>query len=203
VRRLLVGTALAIASARPAYADGVYFSQTIGIGSSNEDTIGRAIRTRASIGARVRWLAIESWVASDTRYARDGGLLFIGGEPREGSDLASYGVATRAIVPLHRAPKATLEGYVRAGAGIATANGELEGFRGHTMGAGGGLQLRGRVRALGFLWAPLFLLHRGPHVTGALFVDGGFDRVELRMGDRSLTTTVSQMALGFAIGSTF
>jgi hypothetical protein len=190
--------------ARMAHAEGVYFSQTVGVGHADEPSIGRALRTRASIGARVRWLAVETWVASNTRPAReDAAILFVGGEPRAGSDLASYGVATRAIAPLHRTRDLIVEGYLRANAGVATATGELAGFGGHTFGGGGGFQIRGRVRALGFAWAPLFFVERGPHVTGALFVDTGLERVTLRAGERSLAANVSQLAIGFAVGSTF
>jgi hypothetical protein len=45
-----------------------------------------------------------------------------------------------------------------------TANGELDGYGGFGLGVGGGVQLRGSVRALGFLWGPLFFVERGPKV---------------------------------------
>lgn len=69
--------------------------------------------------------------------------------------------------------------------------------------AGGGLQLRGRVRALGFIWTPLFFVKRGPHVTGALFVDYGYERLDLTRADRELLVKANHLVMGFAVGSAF
>lgn len=194
---------LLLALATPAHADdGVYYSQTIGIGQSS--MFGRPMQTRASLGARVRFLAIESWIASDTQLSRDGAWLgFAGGEPRMSSDLDTYGISLRGIVPLHRTRSAILEAYARGNAGLASANGQLDGFAGNVFGGSVGLQLRGKVRALGFAWAPLFMLDRGPHVTGALIVDQSFDWVSLHAGERSARASLSHTTLGFAVGSSF
>jgi hypothetical protein len=187
-----------------AHADGVYFHQTIGVGQADDPLIDKTIQTRAGVGARVRWLAIEAWTASDAKPERDGALVgIVGGEPTMGSDLASYGMAMRAIVPLHRTPKAQLEGYARIGAGLVEASGQLVGFDGHTLIGGGGIQIRGRVRALGFVWGPLFFMNRGPRVTAALFVDYGYERMTLRGEHREIRTGVSHLVMGFAVGSSF
>ncbi len=201
--RLLIAIALVSVTAR-AHADGVYFQQMFGIGQSDSPLIGKTVQTRAGIGARVQNLAIESWVASDSAPEREGAVFgLVGGEPRMGSDLASYGIAIRTIVPIHRSEKVTFEGYTRIGAGLVEASGRLDGYGGTMVGVGGGFQVRGLVRALGFVWGPLFWLQRGPRVTGALFVDYSYERIALTRADRELHTRGSHLVMGFAIGSAF
>jgi len=183
--------------------DGVYFTQTVGLSHASEATFGRPLQTRAGFGARVRYLAVEAWMSSDTQLARDGSwLYFVGGEPKMKSDLDSYGVTARAIAPVHRTAKATVEAYARGDLGLAKATGELDGYRGPLAGLGGGLQIRGSVRALGSAWGPLFWLDRGPRVTAALFLDAGYDLVELH-GERTIRTGLVRTTLGFAVGSSF
>jgi hypothetical protein len=202
IMRALLATLLVCAGT--ARADGVYFHQQIGVGQAESPLLDKTIQTRAGIGARVRWIAIEAWAASDTQPEREGALFgIVGGEPRMKSDLASYGVATRLIMPLHRTDKLKLEGYARFGAGLVEATGQLDGFDGHTLIGGGGLQVTGRVRALGFAWAPLFFMKKGPYVNGALFVDYGYERMELGRADRVIRSGVNHLALGFAIGTAF
>jgi hypothetical protein len=193
-----------VLTATTAHADGVYFNQMVGINHADAPQIGKTVQTRAGVGARIDSLAIEAWVASDTAPEREGATLgFLGGEPAMGSDLASYGVALRTILPLHHTDKITVEGYTRIAAGVVDASGQLEGFGGSMLAAGGGLQIRGPVRALGFVWAPLFFLQRGPRVTGALFVDYGYERLDLARADRDLRVKASHLVMGFAIGSAF
>jgi len=199
IRSLAVFAVLASTAAR---ADGVYFTQTVGLSHASESTFGRPLQTRAGFGARVRYLAIEAWMSSDTQLSREGAWLFVGGEPKMKSDLDSYGVTARAIAPVHRTAKATVEAYARGNLGLAKATGELDGYRGPLAGLGGGLQIRGSVRALGFAWGPLFWLDRGPRVTAALFLDAGYDLVELH-GERTIRTGLVRTTLGFAVGSSF
>lgn len=202
MRALLVMLLLTSADARA--EDGIYFHQTVGVGQAQDPLIDKTIQTRAGVGARVRWLALEAWAASDTQPARDGALFgIVGGEPKLGTDLASYGMSTRLILPIHRTDTALLEGYARVGAGLVEATGQLDGFAGHTWIGGGGIQIKGRVRALGFAWGPLFFMKRGPRVTGALFVDYGYERMTLHGADREIRTGMSHLVMGFAVGSSF
>ncbi|HEU0033363.1 MAG TPA: hypothetical protein VFQ53_22180 [Kofleriaceae bacterium] len=209
---LVICAALVGASARAEAepTSGLYFSQSLGIGRARGDLapmVGNAMRTRASIGARVRWLAIEPWITSDLQTARDGALQgIVGGEPAAGrSDLSYYGVDVKLIAPLVRADNAVIESYVRGGGSIVEANGALDGYGGHALGVGAGVQLTGRVRALGFLWAPLFLIKKGPKVSGSLFLDQGFEFVTLRSMSTTtpLTSRVGHVTLGFAVGTRF
>ena len=199
-------------AAAPARADeGVYFSQSLGVAHARgglADTVGNAIETRLALGARLRWLAVEGWVMSNVQTDRDGGRLagFVGGEPAEGrADLEAYGFALRAIAPLYQAPGGEkIEGYIRLSPGIVAGTGMLEGYRGMGFGASGGLVLTGKVRALGFLWAPFLFMKKGPKVTGSLFLDQGFDFVRMERDDaRTIRARVGHISVGFALGSTF
>jgi hypothetical protein len=97
-----------------------------------------------------------------------------------------------------------LEVYVRGGPRISSVDGAMVGYSGEGIGAGTGIQLSGKVRALGFLWAPLFFLQRGPKVVGALFLDQGIDIYWMHgQGMRSIEVPMVSTNLGFAIGSDF
>jgi hypothetical protein len=196
--------AIVLTATTAAHADGVYFNQMIGAGQSDSPLIGKTVQTRAGVGARIDSLAIEAWSASDSAPDRRDALFgMIGGVPSHLTDLASYGVSLKTIIPIHHTEKVRFEGYTRLSAGIVEASGRLEGYGGRMVSAGGGFQVTGRVRALGFVWGPLFFLKRGPFVTGALFVDYGYERMTLEHGDRSLSPRSNHLVMGFAIGNAF
>ena len=204
--RAVLVSVLAIGTA---HADGVYFKESFGVSRARgelEGTVGNAIHTRLGAGFRVRWLAVEPWLGTDLQTGRDGAFRgFVGGEPETGrADLTQYGIDLKAIAPLHRSTDVTLEGYLRAGPSLVGGNGALADYSGQALGVGAGMQLQGRVRALGFLWAPLFFLERGPKVTGALYVDQGYEFVRLRKRDAMpIDAHVGNVSVGFAIGSAF
>jgi hypothetical protein len=209
MRSPLIVAAIALA-ATPARADGVYFAESFGVGmarGSLEPTVGRSIHSRLALGARVHWLALEAWAQANMQTDREGAWKGLaGGEPADGrADMEGYGFAVKVIGPIYQAPQGErLEGYVRIAPGIAGATGMLDGYRGVGLGTSAGIQLTGKVRALGFLWAPLFFVKKGPKVTGALFLDGGWDFVRLQKADApTLTARVGHVAVGFAVGSTF
>ena len=199
----------AVVFAGTARADGIYFKESFGVGRAAgalEPLVGNAMHTRLGVGARLGWVAIEPWLGSDLQTSRDGAFKgFVGGEPAEGrADLAQYGIDLKAVAQLHHTEDVVVESYVRAGASLASGNGALDGYRGEGLGVGAGIQLRGRVRALGFLWAPLFFVKRGPKVTGALFIDQGYEFVWLRHRDAMpVTAHVGSVSVGFAIGTAF
>lgn len=213
--RIVIVVALVLAaSAQAARADdadfGVYFEESVGVGIAHGDlapTVGRAIHTRAGVGMRIGWLAIEPWLMTDLQEHREGGLrgFLFGGQPAPGTaDLDAYGLDLKIIAPVHRSTSAQLEAYVRAGAGIASGSGVLDGYTGSTTGAAFGMQITGRVRALGFLWAPLFFVKRGPFLTGALYIDAGYDLYRLDMATApTIRAHVGHVNVGFALGSRF
>ena len=206
--------ALLAALAVPARADerpsGLYFSQSLGVGQAKGDLepiVGNSIESRLTLGARLGWLAIEGFAESDVQTDREGALRgFIGGDPAPGrADLEMYGFAVRLIAPLYKSPNGEkLEGYVRFSPSVVTGTGVLEEHRGMGFGASAGIALTGKVRALGFLWAPLFFVKKGPKVTGSLFLDQGWDFVRLERDNmRTLNARVGHVSVGFAVGQTF
>lgn len=209
--RTIVLAALLAAVQSTARADeGVYFSQSLGVAQAKgslQPTVGNAIESRLALGARVRWLAVEGWAMSNVQTDRDGGLEgFLGGDPADGrADLEAYGFALRAIAPLYRAPDGVrLEGYVRLSPGVVAGTGMLEGYRGYGLGAAAGVQLTGKVRALGFVWAPFLFMKKGPKITGSLFLDQGLDFVRLERDDaRTIRARVGHISVGFGLGSSF
>jgi hypothetical protein len=206
MRIALALASVSLALASTARADGVYFTQNVGVGNASgelESMVGRTLRTRAGLGARVGYLAIEGWLAAHVQAERvNNEIPMIGGDPPPGrADLEQYGVDVKAIAPLHRTRDITAEGYLRLGAGIVSGTGELDDQRGYQLGAGGGLQIRGRVRVLGFLWGPLFFLNKGPKITAALFVDHGHEWVVIERG--AIEARLSALTIGFAVGSSF
>jgi hypothetical protein len=194
----------------PAQADdGIYFAEAIGVGQARGElaaTVGNAIQSRLALGARMKWLAVEGWIMANMQTDREGAWRGLaGGEPAAGrADLEHYGFSVKAIAPLHRAPQSRLEGYVRVGPSIVTGTGMLDAYRGYGAGASAGLQVTGQVRALGFLWAGFFFMNKGPKVTGALFLDTGWDWVRLSSPDSdTIRARIGHVTVGFAVGSAF
>lgn len=207
--------ALLAALAAPAAADGapsgLYFSQSLGVGQAKGDLqpiVGNSIESRLTLGARLRWLAIEGFAESNVQTDREGAFRgFIGGDPAEGrADLELYGFAVRLIAPLYQSPNGEkVEGYVRFSPSVVGGTGALADYRGYGLGGSAGVALTGKVRALGFLWAPLFFVKKGPKVTGSLFIDTGWDFVKLESTDamKTLNARVGHVSVGFAVGQTF
>ncbi|HEY4181133.1 MAG TPA: hypothetical protein VGM90_30020 [Kofleriaceae bacterium] len=202
MRRLL---ALALFAPAIARADGLYASESIGVSlpdASLAPYLQQPLKVRLAVGARWRFLAIEPWLSSDLQLDRDGATRgILGGTPANGTaDLATYGVDAKLIGKLDD----HLSAFVRMGPSRAEANGMLDGYSGWGAGASAGVQLTGRVRALGFLWAPLFFVKRGPMVTGSLFLDQGVDFYRLRMpGAPDIDAHVAHVSIGFALGADF
>ena len=185
--------------------NGLYVAESFGAGAANgplQRVVGGALHVRIGLGMRLGNFAIEPWIASDLQTQRDGGFKgLIGGDPSSGSaDIELKGLDAKYIIPID----SHIDVFVRAGPLLADGNGALAGYHGRGVGAAGGAQLTGRVRALGFLWAPLFFLDRGPMVTGALFLDAGYDATFLRMaGGPPINAGIAHVSIGFAIGTGF
>jgi hypothetical protein len=202
--RYALALAIVFASAS-ARADGVYFTESVGVSLPRGDLepyVLQPMKIRLAVGARWRFVAIEPWMSADMQGDREGGLKgFLGGDPPDGTaDLSTYGVDAKLIGKLDP----HLSVYVRSGPSFVEANGALEGYSGYGFGASGGVSISGRVRALGFLWAPLFFVKRGPFVTGSLYLDQGFDFYRLKMaGAPDLDGRVGHVSIGFTLGSDF
>jgi hypothetical protein len=201
-----VAAALAVpAGARAEGIDGLYLTESFGVASAGgrfSSMLGTPLHLRLAAGVRVGNAAIEPWILSDLQTDRDGATLGIaGGDPRPGAaDINSWGVDFKYIVPLER----HVSLFARGGPMVSDGTGALAGYHGRGIGAAAGAQLTGKVRALGFLWAPLFFVDRGPMVTGALLIDAGYDFSFLRMsGGPPVHARIAHASVGFAVGSAF
>lgn len=203
--RLAMLGLLCVLAAAPAHADGYYFEQVIGVASGrgrSSAPLSLGLHSKLGVGLKRGGFSIEPWIASDLTFDRDSATLDIfGGAPAAGrADLEGTGIDLRYTYRLPRG----LALYVRGGPRFATGAGALGGFDGPGFGVGTGLALTGRVRALGFLWAPLFFFHEGPYAVGAIFIDQGVDVYTLT-GPPAGTRLVSIVGtdLGVAIGTDF
>jgi hypothetical protein len=185
--------------------DGAYVTESFGVASAHggfAGMLGTPLHLRLAIGMRLGHFALEPWILSDMQVDREGATLgIVGGDPRPGAaDVNSMGLDAKYIVDLH--PHVAL--FARGGPLVSDGTGALSGYHGRGIGVAAGAQLTGKVRALGFLWAPLFFLKRGPMVTGSLFVDAGYDFYFLRMsGAPAVDARVGHISLGFAVSSAF
>lgn len=198
--------ALLLVASTTAHADGFYYSESVGVATargSDAGAMSSSLRTRAGVGYRMGAISIEPWLSVDLAFARDGATLEVfGGAPASGhADLEGGGLDVRFSEALGRG--FTL--YTRVGPRYASASGALTGYSGWGIGAATGVALVGKVRALGFLWAPLFFASKGPHVLAAVFLDAGADVYALDAGSGmpAFATPVLATSIGFAVGSDF
>ncbi len=204
MRRLAV-IALCLATASPVAADGFYLSESFG-GTDVKDQLAEqmssGMRFRIAIGWRHRNWAVEGHFgahfmigASDADTRRP--------DLVDGDALTVYGLDVKYLQPV--APH--LEVYLRGGASHALLE-TPDNYGGRGLGIGAGAQLKGRVRALGFLFWPLFFMDWGPKITAAVFVDTSYDFYRLHKGDRidakpTIDAQLTTLTFGFAVGTDF
>ena len=196
------------AAPRPAAADGSYFTMGFGpgdVGDELRDYTGTTFRIRAGAGHRVGNVAVEAFL---------GGDIF---DDYSLSEAGTVGVDVKYILPLSD----HFQGYVRGSASrMSTTIGsgyddcyscgptyyEGHSYAGRGLGAGAGLQLRGKVRAIGFLYWPLFFVPAGPKVNAALYVDHGYDFYRLHPDDGrggTIDAKLYRWTFGFNVGQDF
>lgn len=197
---LALGSVL-LATAAPARADGTYFTLGMGPGEIT-DQLGQYSResfgAKIGVGHRLGHLAFEGYVAP-----ADGmGPVSV--------EMVRLGVDAKYILPVNE----HLQVYVRGGLSkmSATLSGNNDGldsytdYTGRGLGGGAGVQLRGKVRALGFVYWPLFFVPVGPKVNAALFIDHGVDfyRLHKDVGvDDTIDARLTQLTIGFNVGADF
>jgi hypothetical protein len=220
--RSLVSLLLVCVLAAPAAADGVYFSESFG-GSDVKDQLGARIdaagRFRFAGGYRHGSWAVELWGgvllgiegARDTAPCSECQLRTTDGPSHdvyEPTIFGAYGLDVKYVQPL----ASHVEVYLRTGA--SELGGEVQGaeYAGRGLGVGAGLQLKGKVPAVGFLFWPLFFTGIGPKVTASLWADTGYDFYRLRPGaspDRlgsarpTIDAGLSTLSFGFGVGTDF
>jgi hypothetical protein len=210
--RRVLALVLVCATAVPASADGFYFTEALG-GTDVKDELGAymgsALRFRIAAGMRRGNWAVEAWLGAhigDDEPTSDGGARWDGDASADPfKALTTYGVDLKYLQPMAKHLEVYLRGSVSAGfmdgAGLTT-------YAGRGLGAGAGIQLKGKVRALGLLFWPMFFVPVGPKLTGALYLDAGADFYRLHpagqfnAGD-AIDARLTTMTGGFAVGSDF
>lgn len=213
--------ALLLGSTATAAADGIYFSEQVG-GSNVKNELGRyldgTVNIRFAVGYRLStsW-AIEGFIAGDVGstqavprpvgYAArciecgDGGGGY--GQSFDYVDsLTTAGLDVKYLRPLGEHFEVYLRG--RLGKGWLDSTD----YSGRGLGIGAGAQLKGKVRALGFLFWPLFFVPVGPKVTAALYIDGGSDFYRLHRGGQldnpdAIDGSINRLSIGWAVGADF
>lgn len=200
----LAALVLAVTSAT-AHADGFYYSQAYGVSSARgdgADMLGASLQLRIALGWRFGALTVGPLMSGNLALDRDDAYFgFVGGEPAKGdSDLKAYGLDAR----YHATLGDHLVMYVRGGPRYASAIGALDGYSGYGAGVATGVQLAGRVRALGFLFAPLFFTSKGPMITASVFLDESVDWYWLDAPNMpELSVPLVGTSIGIAAGSHF
>lgn len=206
VMRLAVTLAAVLALTSVASADGFYYGQSYGISSARADgssMLGESLHLRIQLGWRWGSLSVGPWfaghLAADRENALYGGLL--GGDPPPGdSDFKNIGADARYNATVHK----NISIYVRGGPRVAEGLGALDGYRGVGFGAGTGVQITGKVRALGFLFAPLFFMKKGPLINACVYFDQNVDFYRLYNDTMpTLNVPVVGTSIGLGAGSYF
>lgn len=192
---------------RAARADGFYYTESVG-GTKIKDELGNhvdsALRVRISLGTRQGSWALEAWLAGDISLELADGDRY--SYRNHDASLMQYGLDLKYLQPLSE----HFEVYLRGSMSRAVTDHMhgLDDYAGRGLGVGAGIQVKGKVRALGFLAWPLFFTGWGPKVTAALFIDDGYDFYRLhKHGDlqngAAIDAQLTHMTFGFAVGSDF
>jgi hypothetical protein len=200
----LAAVTLVAAAPASARADGHYFSMGVGptqVEDELAELTGDGVRLRFAVGHRWGNLAAEGFLAPE----------FLG--EHEQASGVGYGVDVRYILPL----TAGVQAYVRGSMSklsLEDTSFDRESFslggaderHGRGLGGGVGIQLRGKVRALGFLYWPFFFLPLGPKTNAALTIDHGVDFYRLhdpsgRNG--AVDAKLTRLTIGFQVGKDF
>jgi hypothetical protein len=208
MRLASLAVAVATLAAAPglAAADGSYFTFGMGPGDIKDelrDYADTSVRIRFGAGHRFGNLAVEGFLAGD---------VF---DNYEMSDATTVGLDLKYIVRLSD----NFQGYVRGSASRMSTQvggnayndcydcyGSGRDYAGRGLGGGAGLQLRGKVRAIGFLYWPLFFVPAGPKVNASLYVDHGMDFYRLHPGDGvggAIDAKFYRWTFGFNVGQDF
>jgi len=216
MRRSLLTLAVLVLATQTAVADGVYFTESVG-GTDVKDELSAymesAVRIRIAGGYRSKNLAFELWFAGDLnttpQYSAydespsyevstpNGGGTYNPSHYDSQTSLASYGFDVKYLQPLAR----NLEMYVRGGLSKGYASG-LD-AEGRGLGVGAGIQLKGKVPVLGFLFWPLFFTGLGPKVTAAVFVDTQYEFYRFHGPTHTTDASLNSLTLGWAVGNDF
>ncbi len=201
----LAALALVTLASGAAQADGFYYQQSYGVSSARGDAspyLGESLQLRLALGWRIGNVQVGPWLSNHLAWYRENAYYdLIGGDPEMGdSDVQTTGLDGKYNAPI----TSNLSAYVRGGPRYARGFGALDGYQGMGVGAGTGIAITGRVRALGFLAVPLFFSKRGPKITATLFVDYNVEWYRMSAdGMRDVSMPLVGASIGFGAGSFF
>jgi hypothetical protein len=198
------------ASAR---ADGFYYTEgggPVNVGDELGAYYGRQMATKleAGIGMRRADWALEVFTAG---IMNPENLPQTTSGPEHATpttthpDLIEFGLGVKRMFPVAR----HFEVYLRGSASVGYGTGTLDSWSGRGLGFGGGAQLKGKGSIFGLLFPPLFWIVRsGPMMTGAVYLDNGYEFYRLHDHASPHTQTaidaqLTQFTVGFALGSDF
>ncbi len=208
----VIATFCALTAASPsAHADGWYFSEGFGHTEVNDEMASRFsesnVTIRLAVGRQVGPWAIDAYLQV---------MDLEGAGPYAGTDFSAFtfGLDARYIMKV----SGPLQVYLRGGLNKMAINnvgdddyagGDVrvplrDDYEGRGITYGAGVRLSGKVRALGFLYWPLFFLQKGPKVNASLYLDTSRHFVRLHHPrSRSLDGSLSTWTFGFSIGGGF
>ncbi len=192
-------TVVAAASGR---ADGLYFTEQIGVsrvGGELGDFYAGGIAAHIGGGYHIDGWAFELAVDFDELRGRG---LFAG----DSYELMSRGLTVRRLFPVSPAVRLYARGGVEAVEVEPSSWSDRlgDGYAGTGIDLGGGVVLSGRVPLVGFLFAPLFFTDIGPKVSAAAWLDVGDRLLSLEKPDASdLDGFTRSWLLGFSLGGSF
>ncbi|MFN0248976.1 MAG: outer membrane beta-barrel protein [Kofleriaceae bacterium] len=221
MRAALLPVLLLLGTSATATAEGLYAGYSLGgssVGNELGEEINDALRVRFAVGYRLnkRW-AVEGFVGgdigtashfADRSYAASCGDCGGGTQPPpyqgygSSSSLTTIGVDVKYLHPLSE----KFEVYLRGSLGKGWL--DNSDYSGRGFGIGAGAQIKGKVRALGFLFWPLFFVPWGPKVTAALYADAGSDFYRLHRHGHidnpdSIDGSINRFTIGWAVGTDF
>lgn len=198
--RIVAALALVCALATHAHADGYYYTEQVGATNVKDELatwLPSTLRAQLGIGYRYRDWALG---ASFARTESPSAILSLSDPDPSMSSLRSYALDARRMVHL----SANFWAFARVSAQYTQAHGYLDGFAGPGVGAGIGMMVKGRIRALGILFLPALWMDHGPMVTAALYVDEGYELIRLHDdAGASIAGQILHANLGFAVGTDF
>lgn len=200
-RAVTVALTLALAAAaQPARADGLYFAEGLGPTIYRGDlaaSLEAGVHVRGALGYRFGHLALEAWAQGELPAMNGAHAERDAAVPRPGLP-TMLGLDVKVIQPL----STHWSGYARTG--LSAMKTEFAGYAGRGVQATAGIQLAGKVRALGFLWAPFFFLGVGPKVHAALWFEATTSYHRLHADARpSLDARLTSWTFGFSLGQDF
>jgi hypothetical protein len=192
---------------RAARADGLYFTEAFGgtrFKNHLSSYIDGAVQVHAGLGFRAHRTSVEGWIGADISTAGD---AYDSYEPSPSP--VTYGLDLKRAFPV----SSRVEAYLRVSMSrMFIEEGALDGYGGRGLGAGAGIQLKGKVPLLAMLYPPIALVclipntcrKLGPMGTAALYIDQGWDFYRLhRERSPSIDAEAARLRVGFAIGTDF